>query len=88
MRQVMPEISWIAFAMCILTTKTIDQAFDALITDPFLDELAQRRAETEDMVKLKSEMSLSELGNVFNLQPNAVHKRIKRFKNQQTTGQK
>jgi bacterioferritin-associated ferredoxin len=83
MREVMPEISWMALAICVVTSKTPSQAFNTLVTDPCYspdDERREIAEQDDDMVRLKRHLTYDRIGQLYNMKPDAVYRRIKRQK--------
>lgn len=75
-----PELGWMSLALAILTTLTVDQAFEKLAPDPDTDLALLRRQEDEDLVRLRSTTTWKELGEIFNISPAAAFKRAQNFK--------
>lgn len=84
MREIEPTTSWIALAVCILTPKTIEQAFNDLVEDPRVDLRKQKMVDTVDMIRLRENgLTYQEIGEIFGLKRDVVFVRIKRFKQKQ-----
>jgi hypothetical protein len=90
MREIEPTTSWIALAVCILTPKTIEQAFNDLVVDPRISPRKQQKStDTIDMVKLREKgLTYQAIGQIFGLKHDTVFKRIKRFKQKQGQGER
>jgi hypothetical protein len=76
-----PDIGYASLALCILTTKTIDQAFETLAPDPEFNPSAERRKEIRDafLLRYNSQLSWPEIGEIFNIKPVAAFKRVRRY---------
>jgi rRNA maturation endonuclease Nob1 len=83
MREVMPEVCWMALYICLTTNKTPIQSINSLVADPYYS-LAEERLEVAeqdaDMVVLKQNLTYEQIGELYNMNANAVYRRIKRFK--------
>jgi len=75
------KIGWMALAVSILTTKTIDQALIEM--DPGLgqDYKLIRYQEDEDIIILRNQgLTWKEIGQIFNCSNNAAYSRAKNFR--------
>ncbi len=75
------NIGYLSLAACILSTMTIDEAFDKIAPDPDHDTKNLRQQDTEDIVALRKDgVSWSNIGEIFNMALSAVFKRAQRYK--------
>ena len=73
------EIAYSALALCILSNCTVEQAFDHLAPDPDADQQAIRVQDTEDMIALKETLSCQDIAEIYNISPDSVWRRIRRY---------
>jgi uncharacterized metal-binding protein len=79
MREIMPEVCWMALYVSILTDKTPERAIDSLVKDP--QHYAVGKAVTvEELIELKKNHTYDEIGQMFYLTKDTVYRRIKRYK--------
>ena len=75
------EIGYLSLAVCILTTMTIDEAFEKIAPDPDVNRKAKRREEDQDIIALRRDkVSWSKIGEIFNMTSTAVFHRAQKFK--------
>ena len=76
------DIGYLSLAACILSTLTIDEAFDKIAPDPDRNPKMIKRQEDEDIIALRKEnVSWSKIGEIFNMSSSTVFKRARRYKN-------
>lgn len=72
--------NWYVLLICILKPVTVEKAFDLFEgVFPKVNNTAITLNDVEDMIKLKREgLTYRELGEMYGLSKDAVHKRIRR----------
>lgn len=74
------DIGYLSLAVCIMTTATIDEAFDRIAPDPEKVKGVVPKEDSEDIVKLKKQgLTWPEIGEIFNISYSTAYRRAKRF---------
>lgn len=77
-----PNIGYLSLALCLVTTMTVDEAFEKIAPDSELNRGMQHHLENEDIYSLRENFNLTwaEIGEIFNITASNACHRATRFR--------